>query len=216
MKAKLKVLGRLGPAAAVLLPAAAVAPFLVVGFSPLGMDISGLAPVKSVMSMLEARSPGERPEGAQALAKLKAAKAKAKVAQALPKQRALGKVFSPPKPEEKAFTQAITPPAPPETPVIAEAPTLAEAVLPSSAPLIASAPGVLLPAIIGGVGGGGGGGGGGLPGGGGGDVGNTPPVVPVIPAVPEPGTWLMMLLGFGVIGSVMRRRNPATRGKAFA
>ena len=26
------------------------------------------------------------------------------------------------------------------------------------------------------------------------------------PAVPEPSTWLMMLLGFGVVGSAMRRR----------
>lgn len=29
------------------------------------------------------------------------------------------------------------------------------------------------------------------------------------PPVPEPGTWAMMLLGFGAIGFVMRRRKPA-------
>lgn len=37
-----------------------------------------------------------------------------------------------------------------------------------------------------------------------------------IPAVPEPGTWLMMILGFGVIGGVMRRRNVEVRSAAFA
>jgi hypothetical protein len=32
----------------------------------------------------------------------------------------------------------------------------------------------------------------------------------VIAAVPEPTTWAMMVLGFGVMGSAMRRRKPAT------
>jgi hypothetical protein len=51
------------------------------------------------------------------------------------------------------------------------------------------------------IGGGGGGGGGVVPpiGGGG-----TPPIVPNIPAVPEPATWLMMLLGMGMIGATLR------------
>lgn len=31
-------------------------------------------------------------------------------------------------------------------------------------------------------------------------------------AVPEPGTWAMMILGFGVIGAVLRRRRTATAG----
>jgi hypothetical protein len=38
--------------------------------------------------------------------------------------------------------------------------------------------------------------------GGGSSGGGTPPVA----AVPEPGTWMLMILGFGAIGSVMRRR----------
>ena len=31
----------------------------------------------------------------------------------------------------------------------------------------------------------------------------------LVGSVPEPGTWAMMLLGFGAIGFAMRRRNPA-------
>ena len=30
-------------------------------------------------------------------------------------------------------------------------------------------------------------------------------VAPPPPSVPEPGTWLMMILGFGLVGGVMRR-----------
>lgn len=32
-----------------------------------------------------------------------------------------------------------------------------------------------------------------------------------VPAIPEPATWGMMLFGFGLIGSVIRRRERATR-----
>lgn len=35
----------------------------------------------------------------------------------------------------------------------------------------------------------------------------------VTPAVPEPGTWLMMLVGFGAVGAALRRR-PALRAQA--
>ena len=55
-----------------------------------------------------------------------------------------------------------------------------------------------------------------IPGGPGGPVGPNPPVEPPVeppvippvipPAVPEPATWLMLIAGFGVVGSAMRRR----------
>lgn len=58
------------------------------------------------------------------------------------------------------------------------------------------------------------------PGGGGGCCGGpptetppTPPNNPPPPVLPEPGTWLTMLLGFGLIGSAMRRHRGLT---AFA
>ena len=33
----------------------------------------------------------------------------------------------------------------------------------------------------------------------------------VVSSVPEPGTWAMMLLGFGAVGAMMRRKRPAAR-----
>lgn len=51
-----------------------------------------------------------------------------------------------------------------------------------------------------------------VPGGPGGPVDPSPPVDPPVdppiipPAVPEPATWLMLIAGFGVVGSAMRRR----------
>ena len=62
-----------------------------------------------------------------------------------------------------------------------------------------------------------------LLGGGNGDGGNTPPDVgqpsnpggglpPVpVPAVPEPTTWLMLLLGFGAIGAMLRASRDVSR-----
>ena len=50
-------------------------------------------------------------------------------------------------------------------------------------------------------GGGGGGGGGGVSGGG-----------DFTPAAPEPGTWLMMILGFGFLGTMLRRRRRGLGG----
>lgn len=35
--------------------------------------------------------------------------------------------------------------------------------------------------------------------------------VSIFPSIPEPGTWVSMILGFGMIGASMRRRSPASR-----
>lgn len=35
--------------------------------------------------------------------------------------------------------------------------------------------------------------------------------LPTVPAVPEPGTWGLLLLGFGTLGAAMRRRSTVTR-----
>lgn len=92
--------------------------------------------------------------------------------------------------------------------------------VPSAAPAFsAAAPNPGTPA----VGGGGGGPGpiGSLPGGGGGGGGGSisTPVDPILPpappppsvaVVPEPATWAFMILGFGLVGSVLRR---SRRGK---
>lgn len=49
----------------------------------------------------------------------------------------------------------------------------------------------------------------------------TEPTTPTIPtnpvgAVPEPGTWALMLLGFGLCGAAMRRRRPSRLGTSGA
>ena len=49
-------------------------------------------------------------------------------------------------------------------------------------------------------------------------MGNTPVAlfgIAVAP-VPEPGTWAMMILGFGLVGGMMRRRTGAIRTSRLA
>jgi len=55
------------------------------------------------------------------------------------------------------------------------------------------------------------GGGGGDTGSGGTDSGNGGGGDGLVPAVPEPSTWMTLLLGFFMLGSVLRHRNKATR-----
>jgi hypothetical protein len=47
------------------------------------------------------------------------------------------------------------------------------------------------------------------PGGGGG--GSTVTAPDTVPAIPEPGTWLMMIVGFGILGSWLRRQRRDSR-----
>lgn len=154
--------------------------------------------VKTVAAMLAERSPGERPEGALASLKHKR--------QAMLHERALPKVRAP---SSTAYdTLAGPPPSPPVAPPtavplynsVASGPpipvetTTVTPGTPGGPPVLSNIP---------------------PPGGGGGGGGFAPPVivtatpeVPQTPAtpVPEPATWAMMLIGFALIGRVLKRR----------
>ena len=151
------------------------------------------------LAMFDARSPGERTRAELAATKLRKASVRKLVANVVPTQRALGKVIQPKSAPSPQFVNAITPaPLNPAVPQgLAELP-LGEVLAPVPASFTPVVGGLLIPPI--------GGGGGGSPG--------SPtapgivagPIVGVTPAVPEPSTWLMMLFGFGAIGSALRRR----------
>lgn len=170
---------------------AAAAAFALVGVAPLsisawmGVDpaIPGLDAAKSFMAMMSDRSPGDR-----TAAELTKTKKKA------PQQRALAKIAKPETPP--AFEEAIAPPAP----VLAELPPF-KPTLAGLGPLLQSPPiggGEIPPGQSNPPGGGGGTPPGGPP--------VNPPETPPPAVVPEPGTWAMMLLGFGFVGWSMRRR----------
>ena len=152
---------------------------------------------KSVASLFELRSPGERVAGA--LASLKGKK------RPLLHERALPKVRRPISPLAAIVA------APPVPPVLPPAAPLYNVVGPKPVPAVGftPAPGgppVVFPGVIP------------PPGGGGGVIipppitTTPPPVTPVVPitpttpGVPEPATWATMLLGFAMIGWAVRRR----------
>nr|WP_245198000.1 PEPxxWA-CTERM sorting domain-containing protein [Sphingomonas kaistensis] len=194
----------------VCLAAIASAPLAVGGFGSLGsfgtqgIALPSLASAQQLMAMLDARSPGEREKGALTQTKVKQRLA------FVPRERALGKTF-PPKPSPMEQLVKVVVPAPPPVQIV---PPIAPLVPPTTADIINPATLVAsLPPV-----------GGGTPiiGGGGGllppppptgtvpPTGEVPPGTPVS-AVPEPGTWLTMLLGFGMIGTAMNRRRRQSR-----
>lgn len=181
----------------------ASAPLALTAMSQRGIDVPGVSAAHRLMAMLDARSPGEREKGD--LSKTKIAKNEASSG---PRQRALGKVFPPkPSPVEQLAKVLVPSPAPPtlqSVPPIAPL-TVADIIAPASPPAIAGLASNG-PGIIGGssLGGGGPSGAGGSPPG----ISNVTPPPPVTSPVPEPGTWLMMLIGFGMIGSAVSRRRP--------
>ncbi len=189
-------------AGGVVLAALVAAPLSITAFMGVSSNFPGLDAAKSLMALLEDRSPGDR-----TAAELTKTKNK-------PEQRALGKVGKPKPPEE--FIQAIAPPPP----ALSDLPTFPVAVA-GVGPLVDIPPPP--------PGGGGivtfdappGGGGGGPPPG---DDDNppenpppenpppeNPPENPPPPVVPEPATWASMLLGFGVTGLMIRRRRRVER-----
>lgn len=190
----------IGALASVGMVAVAATPLALQTMVSHGIDVPVLSTPKSLMALLDARSPGEREKGALTSTKVR----KLATNGVKPRERALGKIVQPSAAPPAEFVEALTPPgtivaAPP----VAPPPTLAD--------VIPGLPGSAAPPGVGLVGSPGGGAPGvpGAP-----SVPGTPgtpgtPQNPDVPsAVPEPATWMMMLLGFGVIGSSMRRRRP--------
>lgn len=196
-----------GALAVALLTAAGGTPVVLQQLADRGYDVPTLAPVEKVMALLDARSPGERTEGKLAQSKVSLKKLAENVGQ--PKERALGKIINPEKPTMADLAKVVAPPAQ----TVEVAPPVGPVALADVIP----APAQTTPGGVGGVtgtplllGGGGVGGGGGSPGGGGGDVPTQPPPAVVQSPVPEPSTWMLLLLGFGVIGSAARRERRST------
>ena len=160
-------------------------------FGPSGMVEAAVAKAQSLVDLLEQRSPGERTEAQLTKTKRKHA-ALAKTRPPVRKPVA-PPVASPLTPMEVELASIVLPqpeliPAPVGQVAIAPPPTLGAIVSPPGGGSIVTPPG-----------------------GGGGPPANNPPPQPgepviVTPPVPEPATWAMMLLGFGLIGWRVRRR----------
>jgi len=172
-----------------------------VALTPRGLETVGSARA-DVMSMLDARSPGARGEGAVTTKGPRMAMAAPRTSRVLPISQA-------PAPRQSAVLPIGAPPA--TLPVAAlgtPAPLAAAPLVAGGAPIFAAAPAVvggtglgaaaLLPvpiaaALL-------------APGGGGGGGGVTISAPDATPAIPEPATWLMMILGFGLLGTWLRHR----------
>jgi hypothetical protein len=163
--------------------------FSVASFGGMSMAEAASNQAKSLAELLDQRSPGARTAGV--LTKTKVARALLADREAAPKPvvpKNLAEVLAPP------LTELV--------------PTDLDVPVAELTPVVPSPPGViLLPPPPGGV----------VPPGGKPPPGgppsapppntpppNTPPGVPP-PAVPEPGTWMTMILGFGLIGWSLRR-----------
>jgi PEP-CTERM motif len=180
--------------------AAALASVLsIASFSDVDVAGAAVARAESLADLMSRRSPGERTEAQ--LTKIKHKQA------ALLAERERPEV-----PIPSLYRPAIAAFVPPAA-ELAVIPTT-DTLLAQSAPLLPAvfAPMTGSPIFFSGGGGGVGGGGGG----GGGTPGQTTPQQPPsapgdTPAVPEPGTWTMMIAGFGLCGFALRRRRRAER-----
>lgn len=171
------------------------APFSIAALTDSAVPLPGVETARSFLALMNDRSPGRRTS---------AELTKVKLVQTKPKQRALGKILEPDE-VPPAFVEALAPP--PELLPMVLAPEVNPIV-----PAFASLPpgGGFTPP---------GGGGGGCCGGGGptppGPE-NPPPPPPPPSPVPEPGTWATMLLGFGMIGWILRRQRRRVRPAALS
>lgn len=154
-----------------------------------------------VLSVLHGRSPGQRAEGALLVKKAapKLAMASAPAAPSRPRVVAL--------PAIPAAPVAAVPIATAAAPVPALVPAAAVAAPLAAVPAVARGSAFLIPPLI-------------IPGGGGHGFrptatpppGGSPP--PPVPGVPEPQTWVMMIVGFGLLGGFLRRRrNKLAKGR---
>jgi hypothetical protein len=196
---------RVAAAAAVSLALAGAGTLSLAGFTGGDVVHAAVSQAQSLAELLDQRSPGQRTEGQ--LTKVK------KAARAQPKQRpgaAPRLAHNEIAPPEALTAVLVGQPVelPPEfaTPValaqVQPPPTLGAIVNPPSGGSAVTPPGGSSPP-------GGGGGGTVSPPGGGGPVTlpTSEPREPLTPpsAVPEPGTWALMLLGFGLVGWRIRR-----------
>lgn len=194
-------------AAAVLAPAGLIATGTAGGASVAAM-------LASPLSVLAARSPGERAHGALAQSKSRRSGAdERKLADLLKRTPgpggAPGPVGSVPGPAVGPLGDDAVYPAPED--FMTDQPGGGDLVLGPPSTGFTPGPGPIFAAdIIPGSGGGGGGGG------------TTPgtgavvtPETPVATSVPEPAAWLMLIVGFGMIGGALRsRRAPVAAGTA--
>jgi hypothetical protein len=196
-----------GTGLALSLGAILLATELPTGFFPIDGGSAALAE-------LAARSPGNRVGGIALKAKSPRAALAPISADDSPRgapvpEGPLASVLAAPATPEAVVPGAASPSEflPPSAPVVAAGP--GAGVVPDFGSVPLPSPGGL--ALLPPGGGGGGGGGGGI---------LTPPTetipvpgptgtVPVVPGIPEPSTWLMLIAGFGCVGSAMRRRRRA-------
>jgi len=151
-----------------------------------------------ILSIMHSRSPGERAEGALLVKKGMATLAESTPAPVAAKVPAAIAVPAAPSPLAPIATAA--------TPVPAVIPAVMPAVSPIAAiPAAAHAAGLIFPPVF-------------IPGGHHTTTHvvtvvtpppTTPSPPPPVPGVPEPQTWVMMMVGFGLLGVFLRRRKSA-------
>lgn len=180
-------------ASAAILSIALGTAFSVASFTGVDLANAAVQRARSFSDLLNARSPGERTEGQLSNTKHRHAVLADRDAEPADIKQPL-----------KNFAEALLPTAPPEV-IIDAPPQVPEFALQLPPPPVFFTPpggGVVTPP-----------GGGTPPPGGPGGPPNQPPENPPPPpnpppALPEPGTWLMMILGFGMVGLALRRNAP--------
>lgn len=185
---------RIALASAAALSIALGTAFSVASFTGIDLASAAVQRAKTFSDLLNARSPGERTEGQLSNTKHKHVVLAERDAEPADLKQPL-----------KDFAEALLPTAPPAVTIDAP-PQVPQFALELPPPAVFFTPpggGIVTPP--GGVS---------TPPGGPGGPPNQPPETPPLqptppPALPEPGTWLMMILGFGMVGVALRRNAPS-------